>query len=60
MEKEMEKEKNILGENYYLKENIYTTKKEKENYIEMEYWNMKENFYLIKNGTGKDMIKLEI
>ena len=49
MEKEMEKEKNIMiMVNQNLKENIYMMKKEKENYILIINQNIMKNIYTKK------------
>ena len=57
----MEKEKNImLMVIYFLKENIYIIKKEKEKNMLIINQNMKENIYIIKNGMVKDMMKIVI
>ena len=59
MEKEMEKEKNIIMMDiYHLKVNIYIIIKEKENIILIIDQNMKVNFYMIENGPEKDMMKM--
>ena len=61
MEKEMEKEKNlILMVNQNLKENIYMINFKKEKTILIIDYNMKENIYMGENGMVKDMMKMVI
>ena len=62
MEKNMEKEKNIIQiENYIFKGIIYLiTKEEKKHIIQEIKQNLKGNFYLIHGEQEKDMMIKEI
>ena len=62
MEKEMEKEKNMILKMVYQysKENIYMVIGEEEKDILKEIWNMKENIYQDLNGKEKVIVKMVI